>query len=138
MLIHLADLAQQRWQYLLLKHALGGHWSFPKGTVEAGESAWQTAIRELEEETGIANITHIPGFEVTLRYHFQRDCRQVDKTVIFFLAHTAQTTVTLSPEHAQSAWLPYDQARLRLTHSNSRQLLDRAENFLTTRFQNTA
>lgn len=30
-----------------------GHWSIPKGEIEAGENAWQTAKREFEEELGI-------------------------------------------------------------------------------------
>ena len=37
---------------LLIKHN-GGHISFPKGHVEEGETAKETAIRETFEETGI-------------------------------------------------------------------------------------
>ena len=40
-------------ELLLIKHANGGHWSFPKGHVEAGETEVETAIREIREETGI-------------------------------------------------------------------------------------
>jgi predicted NUDIX family NTP pyrophosphohydrolase len=29
-----------------------GHWTIPKGEIEAGESAWDVARREFEEETG--------------------------------------------------------------------------------------
>jgi len=135
-LVHLADLVQNGWQYLLLKHSQGDHWNFPKGTVEPGESDWQAATRELEEETGISNVMHIPGFEATLRYQFQRDRRQVDKTVVFFLAHTDHTKVALSPEHTQFVWLPYDKAHAQLPHANSRRLLARAENFLKSHFRN--
>ena len=39
-------------EILLIKHN-GGHWAFPKGHVEAGESEEQTALREVQEETGL-------------------------------------------------------------------------------------
>ena len=40
-------------QLLLLKHRCGGHWSFPKGHMEAGETEMETALREIREETGL-------------------------------------------------------------------------------------
>ena len=43
-------------ELLLIKHVVGGHWSFPKGHVEAGESERQTALREVREETGLTGI----------------------------------------------------------------------------------
>ena len=41
-------------EILLIKHANGGHWSFPKGHVEEGETEVETATREIFEETGIS------------------------------------------------------------------------------------
>ena len=40
-------------QILLIKHINSGHWSFPKGHVEFGETEPETAIREIMEETNI-------------------------------------------------------------------------------------
>ena len=40
---------------LLLGHATGSpRWDIPKGVLEAGEDARHAAVRELEEETGLA------------------------------------------------------------------------------------
>ena len=47
---------------VLLRHRFGGHWSFPKGHVEAGESERQTALREVREETGLTGIKLMDGF----------------------------------------------------------------------------
>ena len=47
-------------EILLIKHINSGHWSFPKGHVEAGESEAETARREIKEETNfsVAQITN--------------------------------------------------------------------------------
>ena len=60
---------------LLLRHSPlssrgGGHWDFPKGHIDDGETEIQTALRELEEETGIANANVIDGFRDTITYTF--------------------------------------------------------------------
>jgi bis(5'-nucleosidyl)-tetraphosphatase len=39
-------------EYLLLQYG-AGHWDFPKGHIEAGETQQETAHRELQEETGL-------------------------------------------------------------------------------------
>ena len=38
---------------LVMKRVKGGFWCHVAGTVEAGETGWQTIIREFGEETGI-------------------------------------------------------------------------------------
>ena len=48
----------------LLVHSVNGFWGFPKGHVEAGESEYDTAKREIREETGV-NVTFIDGFRAT-------------------------------------------------------------------------
>ncbi|MBD3304395.1 NUDIX domain-containing protein, partial [Candidatus Woesearchaeota archaeon] len=40
-------------KYLLVKHKEGGHWDFPKGHAEEGETEEETALREIYEETGL-------------------------------------------------------------------------------------
>ena len=53
---------------VLLRHRFGGHWSFPKGHVEAGESERQTALREVREETGLSGIKLLDGFRAEIPY----------------------------------------------------------------------
>ena len=43
-------------EVLLIRHRFGGHWSFPKGHVEEGENEFQTALREVKEETGLTML----------------------------------------------------------------------------------
>ena len=52
---------------LLLKHRCGGHWSFPKGHMEAGETEMETALREIREETGLRVFLR-EGFREAVEY----------------------------------------------------------------------
>ena len=73
---------------LLLQYATGqkegdsdlqGHWDFPKGHVDKGETEIETAIRELEEETGIKKIILLKNFRKTINYTFQKGDRKIAK-----------------------------------------------------------
>ena len=117
--------------YLLLHYA-SGHWDFPKGKIEKGETKKQAALRELLEETNIDGVIFIPGFEHVLSYVFTgRDGRKIHKTVTFFLGRTQQESVTVSYEHKGFAWLPFEQAYERVTYANAREILEKAELFLS-------
>ena len=119
---------------LLLRHSSisshgGGHWDFPKGHIDDGETEIQTALRELEEETGIAHANVIDGFRETITYTFSGGKKQIGKEVVFFIATTKESKVTLSHEHIDYSWLDFDSAFLRLTYDNARQVLRNAIEF---------
>src|SRR5882757_4202225 len=84
--------------YLLLDY--GKHWDFPKGHVEKGEELTQTALRELEEETGIKDVQLVPGFSHEIEYFFRNRRKElIQKSVWFCLARTDTANVRLSDEH---------------------------------------
>ena len=113
-------------ELFLLLHYRSGHWDFPKGHVEEGETEHQTAIRELHEETGIAGAEITAGFRDRVEYSFRRGGKVVSKEVIYYLARTSTPAVRLSREHRGCAWLTAAAALARLTHENSRRLLNAA------------
>ena len=55
------------YDLVLLRHRFGGHWSFPKGHVEEGENEFQTALREVKEETNLS-IRLREGFRESVEY----------------------------------------------------------------------
>lgn len=116
-------------RYYLLLHYPHGHWDFPKGKIEEGESAQEAATRELKEETGLA-AKIIKGFKKRVSYLFQEGDELIKKNVIFFMGQTSSETVTLSSEHVDFIWLPYNQAEDQLTFANAKELLTKAELFL--------
>ncbi len=116
----------------LLVHQKKGHWGFPKGHAEPGETPTQTALRELAEETGIESVRLIGGDCFVERYSFlTKKCERVDKTVTFFIGLVDDPKVTVQPEEVKDfAWLPADQARDRLTFPEARELLARVVDHL--------
>lgn len=124
-------IAYNNGKYLLL-HYISGHWDFPKGHLENGETEKQAAIRELKEETGIEDIFFVKDFEEGIEYFFRRGKDLVKKEVTFFLVETRTEKITLNPkEHKGYEWLGCQEARQRVTFNNAKEILIRAQEFLT-------
>lgn len=119
-------------KYLIL-HYEEGHWDFPKGNIEEGESEKQTVIREVEEETGIKEIKFIEGFKEKINYFYTGSNKErISKEVILFLAETEEEDIKLSHEHVDHQWLDYSKALEKLTHDNTKNILRKAEAYLNT------
>jgi bis(5'-nucleosidyl)-tetraphosphatase len=116
-------------KYLLLQYE-AGHWDFVKGNVEEGESEQETTLRELREETGIADAQFISGFKEKISYFYKRQGATVYKEVVFFLMEAKNADVKLSFEHIAFDWLTYDEAMKKLTFKNAKDVLQRARDFL--------
>jgi len=113
----------------LLLHYGAGHWGFPKGNRERGETKLETAIREIEEETGLKNL-EFTDFEEEINYFYKRDGKTVYKTVTYFLAKSKTKKVVLSWEHIGFEWVPYEKAVEKLTYQNAREVLQAAKSYL--------
>jgi 8-oxo-dGTP pyrophosphatase MutT (NUDIX family) len=119
-------------EYLLL-HYTAGHWDFPKGNIEVGESEKEAALREIREETGITDIEFINGFRMKIDYRYRHDKKLVLKEVVLFLVRTHTRQITLSHEHIGFAWKNYSDAMQQLTYTNARKLLSSAKDYLQER-----
>ncbi len=129
--------------FYLLLHYRSGHWDFPKGHVEKGESEEETLKREVREETGIKKIKLVPGYKNKTRYFYrakdeEKEKREksgkgtsVWKNVIYYLAETKLKRVKISFEHIGCEWLDYKDASERITYKNSKNILESAHEFLT-------
>lgn len=108
----------------LLIHQTVGHWAFPKGHPEENETPIESAKRELLEETGISNIQILDGYSYVQNYSFEKEGRQIQKTVTFFAGFARDDKVAAREDEVQdSGWFYYNDAIQCLTYEDSKQLL---------------
>jgi 8-oxo-dGTP pyrophosphatase MutT (NUDIX family) len=109
-----------------------GIYGLPKGTPNPGESVEQTALREVQEETGIE--TEIEAKVDAIEYWFVRaslDTR-FHKFVHFYLMHPIGGNTSLHDhEHDFVEWLPVEEAKALLTYHNEVRILERAQVLLS-------
>jgi 8-oxo-dGTP pyrophosphatase MutT (NUDIX family) len=104
-------------------------WSLPKGHLEAGESAEDAAVREVEEETGIRGRVVAPLG--TIDYWFVAEDRRIHKTVHHYLLEASGGELSDEDiEVDEVAWVPLDELRERLAYAGERRLADTAADLL--------
>ncbi len=114
-------------KYLLVQ-SINGHFGFPKGHVEQGESELETAEREVLEETGL-RVHFIPGFRESCVYNIPGT--DISKEVVFFLGEFANQVYSFQKEEISDGCLVnLEEANKLLPFENVRRILDEANDFL--------
>ncbi len=113
-------------RFLLIRSRRDRSWGFPKGHLIEGEDSLRGAMRELWEETGIREVTLIPGFTEHITYRVNRGGSFRQKTVTYFLGRVETPTVRLSEEHSEHRWAALTDARQLLSFDNLRGMIARA------------
>ena len=116
----------RRPRVLLIMPAKGKRrrWSLPKGRVEPGERYWQTARREVREETGV-NVKVLDPLE-RVRYYFvahDDENVEVNKRVHYFLMRYEGGELRPQPEEVRRVrWVPVEEAERMLAFENERRV----------------
>lgn len=110
-------------------------WTFPKGHPEANELPTESALRELQEETGITDVFLHDDMQFTTGYMFVHDGVQIDKKVNYYLGfvHSPDTHITQPREVADLQWCSFADAAQKLTHQNMRELLTQVTTYIDER-----
>ena len=116
---------------LMIRHKAGGHRSFPKGHMEAGESEHETALREVKEETGL-DVTFVDDFRIKDEHNLAREGRPntIKQTIYFLAYYEDQTFVPQESEISQIVLLDYEAAMTTLQFDSFKRILTQAHDFL--------
>ena len=110
--------------------------ALPKGLVDPGEKADQTAVREVREETGITGI--ILTKLIDIKYVYVRtwsDQQRVFKIVSFYLLRYESGEIDdvsreMRVEVKQALWIPLEGAERKLTYRGERDAIKKAREYL--------
>ena len=123
--------SKEEIKFLLLKYP--SYWGFVKGIIEKDEAEEKTALRELEEETGIKQATLISGFKENQNWFFKLNNKLIKKEAIFFIAKVNEEQaekVKISSEHEDFVWLNLNEALGKIKIKNNKELLKKAYEFI--------
>jgi 8-oxo-dGTP diphosphatase len=110
-----------------------GTWTLPKGQIDPGERAAETAVRESFEETGL--VVRAEAKLGDTRYVYTWDGERVFKVVSFFLlkpvrGRLGELPAGMETEIAETRWLPLDEAPRLLAYRGEVELAQAAAGLL--------
>lgn len=111
------------FKVLLIKDGYG-HWTWPKGHIEKGETPAGTAAREISEETGLSSLEVMDEIG-RQEYYFTLKGEKVFKRVHIFLVEAKGEDV-LKPqveEIMDAVWMDPDKALSTIEYEGSREML---------------
>ena len=119
-----ALIVNDEGRYLLLKASTRNYventepyWDIPGGRIEEGANVEETLKREVEEETGVQEVSDIRFFTAVISNHEipLEDGRKAGLVLMVYKAKIpAGSTIKLSPEHTEYEWADPAEAALRL------------------------
>ena len=113
--------------YLLIRESYQ-NWGFPKGHLEEGEVAEAAAVREVSEETGLADLS-VRGAIETIDWFFRFRGQLIHKVCHFYLMQTHESSTF--PQRAEGItacrWTHFEDACDLVSYANAREVLRRAQ-----------
>jgi len=100
-----------QYKVLLLKRAttvLRDVWCYIGGAIEKGESAWEAALREIKEETGITKVALYTSNQFDQLYSPKENYIYVAPVFVGIVEDQQQ--VKLNDEHSDYQWLSFEEA----------------------------
>ena len=109
---HLFRKIDGRIEFLLLKRAdhetYSKVWQMVTGSTENNEKAYEAALREIEEETGLKPLKFWVVPNVNSFYSHQKD--SISLVPVFVAQVNNDEEVVLSEEHSEYKWVEKDEA----------------------------
>ncbi len=119
-------------EVLVSQHSQHHGWVFPKGLIGdqiKGESREETAVREVEEETGVVAKIVAPLSPVTYWYMMSGEKRK--KSVYYYLMEYLSGDITKHDDEMEAVeWLPVEKVADRLTYPSDKEVWVEAQKLI--------
>src|SRR3989344_8325907 len=110
---------------ILVVNQRGTSWSLPKAHIEQGEDALQASRREIQEESGITDLTFIKELGKYDRFKIGKDGGEDTselKTLHMFLYTTNENNLKpTDPDNPEARWMEVEQVAELLTHPKDKE-----------------
>ncbi|MEC7872050.1 MAG: NUDIX domain-containing protein [Candidatus Neomarinimicrobiota bacterium] len=103
-------------------------WQGVAGKIEKGETAWQTAIRELKEETGLNPYRMFVADHISKFYEVKGD--RINLVPVFGIEVNSKDVI-LSEEHIEYKWVNFNEARDILAWNGQKEGLEVVYNMIS-------
>jgi dihydroneopterin triphosphate diphosphatase len=113
-------------EFLLLKRSgkviYPGLWQMVNGKIKEGEKAYQTAVREIKEETGLTPLKFwvVPN----VNSFYSQDDNSIMMLPVFAAQVSESSPIILSDEHSDYKWADQDSAKKLLAWEGQRRSID--------------
>ena len=95
-------------------------WSLPKGHIDPGESAYDAAVREIYEESGVKKLKLIASLGFYERFKIgldgDDDTKELKRIHIFLFSTQETVLKPVDPMNPEARWCTFNEAISLLTH----------------------
>jgi dATP pyrophosphohydrolase len=128
---HIFREAKKGIEFLLLKRAedqiYPGVWQMVSGKIKDNEKAYETAVRELKEETGLTPLKIWSAPKVNSFYSSDSDT--INLIPVFAIKIDKTSNVTISKEHSEFKWVSSVEAQKLLAWDGQRKAVKLIEEY---------
>ena len=126
-------------EILLAQHSQHHGWGFPKGLMgdhKEGEGKEETAMREVQEETGATGMILHPLAAVSFWYQWQNEKRK--KTVYYYVMKYIEGDISKHDfEMENVVWVPSEKVKEKLTYNADKNVWKEAKKYINNFAKNT-
>jgi len=116
---------------ILERKGSNGDWTFAKGHQEENETPRETALREVEEETGIKDIEILNLPLISEKYEVKKEDKVNLKVNEYFIGYVKDKGVKIQEKEIQSyRWVTFKEALNLFVHESRKEVLKQARKYL--------
>lgn len=119
-LLLLADVSKHRKN-------IEPYWDIPGGRIQKGNDVFTTLQREIEEETGVTDLINVDFLTAVVSNHeipITDDEWGGLVLMVYKVIIPAGSTIVISEEHSEYAWVSKTEAKERLQHKYPKEFTD--------------